>query len=344
MLCAIMTAAPSDDYTVILETFQGPLDLLLFLIRRAEVDIADIPIATITDQYVAYLRGLSRIDIETAGEFLVMAATLMEIKSRMLMPPEPRQPGEEGGEASAAGEGGDVPGLDAADPRYELVKQLLAYKRFRDAAETLDRMREGWLSRYPTARAATVETPAQEVLAPDNDEHNEAATELEDVGVWDLFEVFQRIIEAVDFTRLGSHKVEYDDTPILLHQEDLLDQLGRSPEGGLSLRAACAGRRKGEMIGLFLATLELARQRKVRIVQDRIADDILLVPRNDQDDEDQAPTDAPLDQSSAVAAHAPNSGGNDEGEDPGFADACEDHDDEPGALDGDDAETDWLDE
>lgn len=260
------------DYTVRIDAFQGPLDLLLFLIKRAEVDIVDIPIAEITDQYVSYLKGLDRIDIETAGEFLVMAAMLMEIKSRMLMPPETRQAGGAGAAADAEA----VSGLDASDPRYELVMQLLAYKRFRDAAQTLEHLRNDWVNRSPLARialGAAAPEPEQEHEAPEAD--------LEDVGVWDLFEVFQRITEAVDFGRLGDHRVEYDDTPIVLHEADLLDQLNRAEDGRLSLRRACAGRKRGEMIGLFLATLELVRQHKVRVIQDRAHDDIILEHRQE---------------------------------------------------------------
>lgn len=268
------------DYTVQLDAFHGPLDLLMHLIKRAEVDIIDIPIAAITDQYIAHLKGLDRIDIETAGEFLVMAAMLMEIKSRMLMPPAERSAASDG-----AGEAEAISGLDASDPRYELVKQLLAYKKFRDAAENLAQRREEWLQRSPLARIALARLQAAENQEP----HEPPSTDLEDIGVWDLFEVFQRITEAVDFGRLGDHKVQYDDTPIVLHEADLLDQMSRAAGGRLSLRAACAGRTRGEMIGLFLATLELVRQHKVRVIQDRVHDDILLEHR----EEIEAPVAAP---------------------------------------------------
>lgn len=270
-----------QDYTVHLDAFEGPLDLLLYLIKRAEVDIVDIPIAAITDQYIAHLKGLARIDIETAGEFLVMAAMLMEIKSRMLMPPEARPSGAAGDVADAE----MISGLDASDPRYELVMQLLAYKRFRDAAENLDRLRNEWLNRSPLARIALGKSAEKETDEP----QTVPDTDLEDIGVWDLFAVFQRITEAVDFGRLGDHRVEYDDTPIVLHQEDLLDQLSRAEGGRLSLRAACTGRKRGEMIGLFLATLELVRQHKVRVIQDRVHDDILIEQREDAEAPETSP-------------------------------------------------------
>ena len=110
------------QYRVNLDIFAGPLDLLLYLVRTEEVDIYDIPIARITDQYVKYIDFLKRLDIDLAGDFLVMAATLMEIKSAMLLPrPEPGQAGYE----------------DITDPREQLVRQLLEYKRFKDAANLL---------------------------------------------------------------------------------------------------------------------------------------------------------------------------------------------------------------
>ena len=125
-----------DDYQVNLDAFCGPLDLLLYLIRRAEVDVHDIPIAQITEQYLALLKQVDEIDVEAAGEFLVMAAMLIEIKSRTLIPPE------------AAGEGESDDGLGAPsgeplDPRHELVQQLLDYQRYRIASEQLEQRRQG---------------------------------------------------------------------------------------------------------------------------------------------------------------------------------------------------------
>src|SRR5512145_653717 len=130
-----------DEYQVRLDAFCGPLDLLLYLIRQAEVDVHEIPIARITDQYLEFLRQVEDIDIEAAGEFLVMAATLIEIKSRTIMPPSSVPAGEPGdGEVPLEGlpdgeEGSSRAGTGGrgADPRYELVRQLLQYQRFRIA-------------------------------------------------------------------------------------------------------------------------------------------------------------------------------------------------------------------
>lgn len=267
-----------DEYRVNLEAFEGPLDLLLYLIRRHEVEIADIPIARLTDQYLAHLSGLERIDIETAGEFLLMAATLMEIKSRMLAPGAP--------------EGADGAAPDPADdPRAELVRQLLAYKRLRDASDRLEERFRQWQRRVPAGRAAFDAGASASV--PDDDE----ALELEDLSLADLAQAFQRISESINFDRLGDHAVVYDDTPLEIHAADLLDLLARAPTAapgdapdapGLPLRAVFEGRSRAEMLGLFLAMLELVRQRRIAVRQDRGTGEITVRLR-EQDPADAAP-------------------------------------------------------
>src|SRR5262245_40515040 len=124
-------------YCVDLDIFRGPLDLLLYLVRKDELDIFDIPIARVTEQYLGYLRVLQMIDVEVAGDFLVMAATLMEIKARMLLPRLADGTPEE------------------ADPRMQLVRQLLEYKKFRDAAENLQELADEQglrFARFPVER------------------------------------------------------------------------------------------------------------------------------------------------------------------------------------------------
>src|SRR6266404_1871873 len=119
------------DYQVDIETFRGPLDLLLYLVKRQEVDVLDIPIARVADQFLEYLQVLQVVDVERAGDFLVMAATLMEIKSRMLLP--------------RVAETSD----DEPDPRQELVRQLVEYKKFKDAAHHLEEFADQQASRLP---------------------------------------------------------------------------------------------------------------------------------------------------------------------------------------------------
>ncbi len=226
------------DYRVELDVYNGPLDLLLFLIRRDEVEIHDIPIARITEQYVAYVQMIEQFDPNAAGDFLVMAATLMEIKSRMLLPRPPAIEEEE---------------EDFSDPRIELVRQLLEYKKFKDAANQLGVAAEIQALRH-TRTPPKVETNGREF-------------ELEEVEVWDLFDAFQRLLEQIG-RRDQRHEVVYDDTPLALHATDILDSLERS--GGCQrFEDIFAGRSRSQIIGLFLALLELIRKKRVRATQDR---------------------------------------------------------------------------
>ena len=250
-----------DDYQVKLSAFEGPLDLLLFLIRRAEVDIHDIPISEITSQYLRTIAGAHDLDVEQAGEFLVMAATLVEIKSRMLAPvPE----GVDATDPLAPSEAGE-------DPRRDLVRQLLAYQRFRSAADGLDRLRHEYARRWPASghADAPVDDSAEREWTPED-------LDLGDVHVLDLLEAFERIGSAVDFSRLGEHNVVWDDTPIGLHQDDLVDRLQRSDGRRMTLQSVFAGRSRLDRIGLFLALLELARQQRVRVRQASSAEAIEL--------------------------------------------------------------------
>jgi len=258
-----------DNYRISLDSFQGPLDLLLYLVRRAEVDIHDIPIATITDQYFAVIRQAERVDVELAGEFLVMAATLVEIKSRVLAPDEQENDGE-GRESSAA--------EDPTDPRHELIRQLLAYQRYRVASEELDMRRVLFEQRYPARPAWQYFEPVEEDV--------EAELELDDVHVFDLSEAYERIAAAIDFARLGAHHVEFDDTPIELYEEDLLDRLEHTPEKRLTLQRTFEGQTQAQRIGLFLATLELTRVRRITVQQDDIDSAIVIAKRDAQQDDE----------------------------------------------------------
>lgn len=265
--------ATQTNYRVRLDAFEGPLDLLLFLIRRAEVDVTDIPVAEITEQYMDQLEQIERIDIELAGEFLVMAATLMEIKSRMINPPE---------QGEANDEGPDDQGAEKADPRAELVKQLLDYKKFRDAADELDHRRLEWAQRAPVVPAASDE----QLIRDAAEELGEI--DMEDLGLSDLLAAFQEIVASVNFDRLGEHEVVADDTPIELHAEDLLDRISRDGvmhDGAprLSLRGVMTGRTKPEMIGLFLAMLTLIRDQRIAVRQGEAGSDIELELRKDAD-------------------------------------------------------------
>jgi segregation and condensation protein A len=260
----------NTDYTVTLEAFEGPLDLLLYLIRKAEVDIHDIPVSRITEQYMLLLKQIDRVDIEAASEFLVMAATLMEIKSRMLTP------------LTKPTSNTDAPIEDhdriSQDPRAELVRQLLAYKKVRDAATILEERLETWERRLPAAAAARPAAPVSET------DDESTAIDLGDLSLTDLVAAFSKIVETVDLNRVGEHRVLDDETPIELHAADIEDQLTRFAEPlpenlgghGVSFRRLFTGRRKSEAVGLFLAMLELMKQNKLTAHQDSIDGEIYL--------------------------------------------------------------------
>jgi segregation and condensation protein A len=251
----------SRDYRVELDVYNGPLDLLLYLIKRDELDIYDIPIARITDSYMEYVNQIKQLhdehglDINVAGEFLVLAATLMEIKSAMLLP---RQRPAEGAESRAA--------QDLTDPRLELVQQLLEYKRFKENALRLEQQQRQHQSRFPRVPARL-----------ENDSDEPPPVDLDEVQVWDLLSAFSRLMSEVGQRKPKYHEVTYDDTPIDLHAADIEDRLMR--EKRLTLRALIIGRpSRSEMIGVFLALLELIRQRKIVVQQAEAHDDILIEP------------------------------------------------------------------
>jgi segregation and condensation protein A len=225
------------DYRVNLDIFAGPMDLLLYLVRREEVDIYDIPIAEITDQYIRYIEILQSLDIDLAGDFLVMASTLMQIKSAMLLPKA---------EPDSA-PGGD----DLADPRTELIRQLLEYKKFKDAANLLGAAADETNKRF-TRPASVIEQ-----LKPGN----EPEVDIEQLSVWDLLEAFGSIVEATSGVRFDVSHIK-DDTPIDLYQIEILHRL--QTEGGMSFERVFEGRTSRiVMIGLFLAILELIREKLI---------------------------------------------------------------------------------
>jgi len=229
-----MNAAP--DYRVALDAYNGPLDLLLFLIRRDEVDIYDIPISRITEQFLEHVELIQQLDPESAGQFLVLAATLMEVKSRTLLPKPPPEVDDED---------------NSNDPRLELVRQLLEYKKFKDAARTLDDRAAEQSQKFPRK--------------PTLPHHDDEEIEIENLDVWSLFEAFNALLKQIGAASY-KHKVGVDDTPIALHAEDVLDSLERAG-GRQRFAEVFTGRDRAEMIGLFLALLELIRQQRVRVTQ-----------------------------------------------------------------------------
>jgi segregation and condensation protein A len=217
------------DYQVNIDTFRGPLDLLLYLVKHDEVDIRDIPIARVAEQFLQHLRVIELIDVELAGDFLVMAATLMEIKSKMVLP----RTDEAGGED--------------ADPRQELVRQLLEYKKFKDAAALLDAQAGKHMSRLPRSPVEAAE------LDP-------ATQPLRAVELWDLVSAFGRLMR--ETMALAPQQIVIDETPIQVYMESITAQLDRQPRLGLR-ELFTPPHTRGRLLGLFLAILELIKSRRV---------------------------------------------------------------------------------
>jgi segregation and condensation protein A len=231
------------DYRVELDTFRGPLDLLLFLVKRNEVDLSDIPMARIVEQFLEYLEAIKVIDVEGAGEFLVMAATLMEIKSKMMLP--------RSAEEQAAEE----------DPRLELVKQLIEYKKYKEAAVLLEEQARRQMARLPRT---AVDAPPQPDLAQQP---------LRRVELWDLVSAFGRLMR--ETAALQPRPIIMDETPIHVHMERILELLRE--RGRITFRELFTppmGR--GRLLGLFLALLELIKGRRVEAEQPERFGDITL--------------------------------------------------------------------
>jgi len=238
---------PDADYRIKLQGFEGPLDLLLFLIRKNELDIYDIPIESVTRQYIDALHAMQRLDIDVAGEFFVMAATLMEIKSRMLLPKglhaiDPNAEDEE------------------VDPRWELVHQLLQYKKFKDAAVKL---------------AELVETRqnlmARHVSSLTKEETSRPLKSVDRIELWNTFNIILRRLaeklvvgEIHDESVTVSDQMEWLLLRIQTERSFIFSQL--FPEG-VTLR---------RLVATFLAMLELTRLNKLRIRQTEAFTDIFI--------------------------------------------------------------------
>ncbi len=227
-------------YSVKLEIFEGPLDMLLHLIKKSEVDIYDIPIATIVDQYIEYIDMMKTMNLDLAGEYLVMAATLIHIKSKMLLPITEEAEEEEEG----------------ADPREELVRKLLFYRRFKEAAEDL-RSRL-LLGRDVFARGMPLELG-------DLDEAAEEAA-LVDVSITDLIEAFRDILKRAPADY--SMDLTVDRFNIADKVNYIMEELGKL-ESVVFKDLFDAASPRGEVIVTFLALLEVVKLQLIRVNQSR---------------------------------------------------------------------------
>jgi len=244
-----------ETYQVKLGIYSGPLDLLLYLVRQREVDIEDIDVGDITGQYLAYvdidvgdITGqylayvdlIRELDLDFAADFLVTAATLMLIKVRSALPVEEvsLDDGEE----------------EEEDPRMELIRQLMEYKKYRDAAALLAERADEHEKHIPRRGVMETEPTSVEEM-------------LRDVNLWDLMKAFQKILASTGAD--AEQIVVLDDRPVSQYMEELRRALAGAPGRRISFTEAFAGKcARYDLIGMFLAILELARLSRIRVVQE----------------------------------------------------------------------------
>jgi len=222
-------------YQVRIENFEGPLDLLLHLIKKSEINIYDIPIHLIAQQYLTYIEAMEDLNLTVAGEFLVMAATLLQIKSKMLLPAD---------EAAADEE-------DGPDPREELVRRLLEYKKFKEAARQLDEHERLWREIYSREQSPAVELESDETL-------------LDNVSLFDLVDAMQGILDR----NPGKKFMEIlpDNLTVRERMNAILEMLeGQESINFIELFEPSCHRLV--IIVTFLALLELMRLRTARVFQ-----------------------------------------------------------------------------
>jgi segregation and condensation protein A len=222
-------------YQVRIDNFEGPLDLLLHLIKKSEINIYDIPIAVIAKQYLEYLEAMEDLNLTVAGEFLVMAATLLQIKSKMLLPVDETAEDEEEG----------------PDPREELVRRLLEYKQFKDAARQLDNQERMWREHYSREQSPLVELDSDEAL-------------LEDMSLFDLVDALKGILDR----NPGKQLLEI--IPDNLTVRDRMNAILEALEGQESVTFSSlfeSSSHRMVIIVTFLALLELIRLRTARVFQ-----------------------------------------------------------------------------
>lgn len=237
------------DYRVELPVFSGPMDLLLHLVREKELAASELPLAPIADQFMEYAKAIQVLDLDQGGEFLLLASTLMEIKSRELLPePTPEEAQE------------------LEELRTDLIQKLLEYRAIRDAASDLAGRFEAQSRLF--GRQVPPPEPLPEAVKPPPPGSLE---------VWDLVKAFTKVLrETASEKPLG---VRYEEVPVAMHMERVVERVGTAGEEGLTLVGLGEpGRDRIYWIGLFLAILELVRLSKVRVRQDAAGEIRVLSP------------------------------------------------------------------
>jgi segregation and condensation protein A len=234
------------DFRVEIDVFRGPLDLLLFLVRKHELDVRDLPMALIAEQYLGHLEVLQQLDVNAVGDFLEVASMLVEIKSQLVLP-----------------RGGEEPD-SWDDPRDQLVERLLEYKKYKDAASLLDEHSRDWQQHY--SRLANDAGPRHAVPSEQP---------IREVELWDLVSAMGRILR--ESQAVTPATIVYDETPIQVHMQRIHRHLAASGRVAFSDMFE-PGMHKSAIVGVFLAILELARHHGVQAEQRELHGEIWIVP------------------------------------------------------------------
>jgi len=233
------------------DLFRGPIDLLLYLVKRHEVEVTEILLATVTQEFLDHLEVLKEISIDSVGDFLEVASILVELKARALLPRNEFETEEEDGSLEI-------------DPRRDLVNRLLLYKKFRDAGSMLEERAAQWQSRF--SRIANDLPPKQ---------HSISDQPIREIELWDLVNAFGRVLR--DNRPVTDANIIYDETPIHVYMERIHERVVAQRRVSFSDLFEL-GMHKSSMVSIFLAVLELARHHGVVTEQDDLYGDLVIVP------------------------------------------------------------------
>jgi segregation and condensation protein A len=240
-----------ENYKVRLETFEGPLDLLLFLVKKEEMDVYDVSLEKITKQYLEYMDAFKMLNIDLAGEFVVMAANLVYIKSRTLLPKQEQPPEEE---------------TEEDDPRWELIRQLIEYKKFKDAAQFLQRkalQNENFFPAVPEA--------------PDGMTADDGVEAFPEVSIFELVNAFQKLLKKFTEKPEPSFHEIYDDRFTVADQMEYLLRTILPGQSKPFVQLFEQATTKDEIIVTFIALLELMKARQFRVIQHGLLGEITML-------------------------------------------------------------------
>lgn len=240
----------NPSYQVKIDAFEGPLDLLLHLINRYEIDIYDIPVSKITEQYVAYIHTMQKLELDVASEYLVMAATLLAMKSKMLLPKQEIEIEED---------------IYEEDPREELMRRLIEYRKYKQAADQLK-------SRELDKNQIYTRPPT-----PLDDFQNNAKsiTEQGDVSVYDMLSAMQKLFQRKEWEKPLETRIQRQEIPIQERMEEILSHV-RNAQSGVQFFDLFPYRSRSHIVVTFLAILELMKNRQVTCKQKNHFDNLII--------------------------------------------------------------------